>query len=532
MSQAEQYFRAVLDHPEDNQLRLIYADWLEECGDPRGELIRVQVELEQTPHADLHWRALKNRETDLLNEYLADWLGPSARRVWKGFADAQYQPFFAGRGGCRLHRGFRETARIRAKTFLEHADEIFAALPLRELHLFLHNDTDDAYEELAACEHLVKIRDLILGDPRYSHLFDAWPSRPFETFFQSARLKNLEAIRFHYRVETRRLVNQIFMSPHFGNLRTLELRMKLRPDENPSARRNGIRVLAQTKKLHSLTELLIVDHQLSDSMVQPLFKAPWFEQLKRLDLSGNSLSDQTFCRLADSSVCRQLETLRLSRRFYQRDSAYLHTGGCAALGKADFSELNELEMTYQHIGAGKLKTLLTSQALGKLERLDLSGNPLKDSGANAIAGSETLSKLRVLKLESCQLTDAGLTAIAQSPRLGQLEQLFVGGNTFTAAGFRALCDSPLIEHLRTLSLAGCGELGDAAFRTLARSVSFGGLTELDLTGQRMTAGRVGLLVDSSHLQELAHLSWFQSYTGRDHALEALLHARWPGRVRL
>ncbi len=149
-----------------------------------------------------------------------------------------------------------------------------------------------------------------------------------------------------------------------------------------------------------------------------------------------------------------------------------------------------------------------------------------------LAGSETLSNLRVLKLESCQLTDAGLTAIAKSPHLGQLEQLFVGGNIFTAASLQALVDSPLIEHLRTLSLAGCEDLGDGTFRTLGRSISLRGLTELDLTGQPMTASRVHLLVTSPALHELAHLSWFQSYTGRDHALETRLQTRWPGRVRL
>ncbi len=306
MSQTEQFFQAVLDDPEDNTLRLIYADWLEECGDPRGELIRVQVELEQTPHADLHWRTLKNRETELLNEYLTEWLGPSARRVWKGFRDAQYQPFFAGRGGCRLHRGFRETARMRAKTFLEHADEIFETLPLRELHLFLNSDTPNAFEELAACRQLGKIRDLTLDQPRYFRQLDA---RPFKAFFNSGRLRELSSLRFHYRFETRRLVNEIFMSPHFGKLRTLEFRMMLGSEDYPTSITNGIKLLAGTKKLHALNELLIVDHHLSDRVAQPLFHAPWFEQLTRLDLTGNCLSDETFQLLAESPVCGRLHTL-------------------------------------------------------------------------------------------------------------------------------------------------------------------------------------------------------------------------------
>ena len=40
------FLRAIIEHPEDDTPRLIYADWLEENGDPdRAEFIRVQCEL-------------------------------------------------------------------------------------------------------------------------------------------------------------------------------------------------------------------------------------------------------------------------------------------------------------------------------------------------------------------------------------------------------------------------------------------------------------------------------------------------------
>ena len=35
----------VLGHPDDDVPRRVYADWLSERGDPRGELIAVQCEL-------------------------------------------------------------------------------------------------------------------------------------------------------------------------------------------------------------------------------------------------------------------------------------------------------------------------------------------------------------------------------------------------------------------------------------------------------------------------------------------------------
>lgn len=46
MSEGDKLLQAILDNPEDDALRLVYADWLEERGDPRGEFIRVQVLLQ------------------------------------------------------------------------------------------------------------------------------------------------------------------------------------------------------------------------------------------------------------------------------------------------------------------------------------------------------------------------------------------------------------------------------------------------------------------------------------------------------
>ena len=42
MTHDEAFLQAIIDNPDDDAPRLIYADWLEERGDPRGEFIRVQ----------------------------------------------------------------------------------------------------------------------------------------------------------------------------------------------------------------------------------------------------------------------------------------------------------------------------------------------------------------------------------------------------------------------------------------------------------------------------------------------------------
>src|SRR5436190_2015217 len=45
MSTEDAFLDALLADPSDFETRLIFADWLEERGDPRGEFLRVQTEL-------------------------------------------------------------------------------------------------------------------------------------------------------------------------------------------------------------------------------------------------------------------------------------------------------------------------------------------------------------------------------------------------------------------------------------------------------------------------------------------------------
>jgi uncharacterized protein (TIGR02996 family) len=45
--QDDAFIAAVLAAPRDDGVRLVYADWLEEQGDPRSELLRVAVRLEE-----------------------------------------------------------------------------------------------------------------------------------------------------------------------------------------------------------------------------------------------------------------------------------------------------------------------------------------------------------------------------------------------------------------------------------------------------------------------------------------------------
>ena len=71
----DDFLNAIQAQPADRTLRLVYADWLDECNDPRGELIRAEEEMRQLPvFADRFWE-LKPRRNELRAHAGSEWCG-------------------------------------------------------------------------------------------------------------------------------------------------------------------------------------------------------------------------------------------------------------------------------------------------------------------------------------------------------------------------------------------------------------------------------------------------------------------------
>ncbi len=79
MASEQAFLEAIIDEPDDDDVRLIFADWLEEQSDPvqnaRGEFIRVQIELAHMAEDDPRRPELVKREDALLDRHREDWLG-------------------------------------------------------------------------------------------------------------------------------------------------------------------------------------------------------------------------------------------------------------------------------------------------------------------------------------------------------------------------------------------------------------------------------------------------------------------------
>jgi uncharacterized protein (TIGR02996 family) len=74
MTQEEAFLRDIIDNADDDAPRLVYADWLDEHGQPeRAAYIRLHLEMDCTPRWDRRWFELRK----------AQWSVPTDR-AWPG----------------------------------------------------------------------------------------------------------------------------------------------------------------------------------------------------------------------------------------------------------------------------------------------------------------------------------------------------------------------------------------------------------------------------------------------------------------
>jgi uncharacterized protein (TIGR02996 family) len=135
MNWEQELWEAILQSPDDITPRLIYADWCDEQGDPRGEFIRIQCELAAYEGLPVKVRHLKAREAELWKQNRRAWNGEIHRRLaatpLKNRVDSR-------RGLIRTweyHRGFVEYAMVEARAFLEYPEALFQIGPLRTVRI-------------------------------------------------------------------------------------------------------------------------------------------------------------------------------------------------------------------------------------------------------------------------------------------------------------------------------------------------------------------------------------------------------------
>src|SRR5207245_678726 len=108
--------QAIIDNPDDEGLRLVYADWLEEQDETeRAELIRVQCRLGHLAEDDAERPGLELRERVLEGAFLRSWRKgvENLGTIW----------------GWQMFRGLPEGVTLSSEDFLRHGPKLFSRSP-------------------------------------------------------------------------------------------------------------------------------------------------------------------------------------------------------------------------------------------------------------------------------------------------------------------------------------------------------------------------------------------------------------------
>src|SRR4051812_15097832 len=109
MSTRDDLLRAIGESPDDDALRLVYADWLEENGDPdRAAFVRAQLEADREPNRR---ESLARRRVNGLDRDVY-WSWVRELPAW-----ARTLP--------RWRRGTLHSVQVSARNFLKHGEGLF-----------------------------------------------------------------------------------------------------------------------------------------------------------------------------------------------------------------------------------------------------------------------------------------------------------------------------------------------------------------------------------------------------------------------
>jgi uncharacterized protein (TIGR02996 family) len=251
MSDGNALLRAILDNPDDDAPRLIYADWLEEHGDPdRATFIRAQIELACLPpdHPDRD-RLVQTERT----------LWKANRAAWTAWVPGWVKSH-------EFRRGFLEMIRCDAGTFVSEAVEIRSRAPILSVRLETR---------------------MSLAEP----------------LFFCRGLNGLREVRFSLPIHRGDWVH-LARSPYFGCLLSLEIASSAHADEL-------IFYLTRSLAFPMLRSLRLRSFPLGDELTARLVGHVWSGRLRTLDLGRNEISSAGAQALVDSPHLENLEYLNL-----------------------------------------------------------------------------------------------------------------------------------------------------------------------------------------------------------------------------
>lgn len=368
MNPREAFLQDVIEHPDDDTPRRVYADWLEERGGPedlaRAEFIRVQFLLRDLSADDPRRLLLEGRQRGLLAAHGENWAAP-LRGV-------------AGVSGWEFRRGFVDKVTLSIEDFHSSADALFRSTPVQEVRLVCGQPKDEevagrrAMQRLADSPHLERVTALDLED-------DSLWNVSLSPLASSPRLVRLTTLRLSVHVQSGSAAGGWAEAPFLPRLTSLRLRLL---GNHYSTRFPQGGALLLTTPLNRLETLELSQGGVTEAELQAVTTSSHLGRLTTLRLGGNLLGTGDVRRLISCPGLPSMRTLDLSL-------CGLHTLAAHTLADAPLlGRLETLELSRNRLGDHGAQGLAASPHLARLQRLNLNANHIGPEGARALARAD------------------------------------------------------------------------------------------------------------------------------------------------
>jgi uncharacterized protein (TIGR02996 family) len=469
--------------------RLVYADWLQENGDPvRAEYFRTQCALHDLSPADPAYPDLLESR---LETHEAMYLRGIKPNLPKGIrSDGDFESVTTPGIGYENTRGF----------------PFWIVGPHRDSKKAEVEKLRTAIPEIL---HQTTCRGLRFWSGASSKTVARILSHPDSHEFTALSLNNSSA-------ESIGPVESVVQSPISQKLQRLQLTVY-------TSETLTTLIAAEFPRLHTLS-LLTLDggELLPTKTLLPLFKSDWFSRLHTLDWSA-SLQEDTPKVWGALAAMPNLHTFRTSS-WNRNFSGIAKKSAFPSLGHLELSCLKfSLETATQFAAAG----------FPKLRSLELNSEPTHPSAFQKLISAPWFSRLRMLGLPGGRQTDEIIRTLAAQPMARELRSLnfngwVLGGNWRQAvlesfpklttlsgvttllpetseAEILAFLGGHFACRLRHLDLYSW-PMSVKAAKVMAQNPSFAQLTRLNLTKAKLSPRALAHLLNSLHLQNLVSLN--------------------------
>lgn len=365
-SPAQVLERAIRDDPDDIAAHAAYADWLTQQGDPRGELIQVQLSLEDPSQPAAARTQLKKREKELLDQHARQWLGPIADYLLDQRGLAEYQRT-AGGYQYEFARGWLSTLRVPSLNleFVRALNKTTDARYLRRLYI---EGTD--YQEAGE--------------------YEPSPEIPEDAYNPS--------------------VYALLKFPYLESLRVFHLGEPMEGDYS-NCHTEGAAAASLVERMPRIEELYLLAHRVD---LNKLFSLKNLTNLRILQVYH--CRDYPLDRLAKNAALGNLTHLLFYPHALEVDDeeAYISRAGVRALMRAkNLPKLTHLQLRLSDMGDDGCKEIVNSGILSRLKLLDVMHGAITDDGAKTLASSPDLKNLDLLEISYNRLTSAGIKLLRE-----------------------------------------------------------------------------------------------------------------------